>query len=196
MTLPTDFYPTPAHDLANVLTTGHALAKLTALPHPWPEHEDLEGMGVGVCKSPTAIPTLANDSLLTSVRGRWRMPRALTRSDFERTFRAKEHAATFESVLALVRAGTWSTQAAMARHYGKPAYWVRSLMWCALREHCVTDYATWQRYFTERPKRSATNRKRRTPTYKASPSDAGASEPFRLPDLDAEDLDQQPSTKE
>lgn len=112
-----------------------------------------------------AIPTLEKDTLLSGVCGHWKMPKALRREDFERTFRMQARAeVSLEDVLARLRAGTeWNTPADMARHFGKPAYWVRSLMWCALREKLVQDYKTWQSWF---PKKRQSRSK---------PSDAGAS---------------------
>lgn len=165
------FYHTLAETMGRVLTTGpERTARLAAIPDAWEEE-----LVVGT----PHIPTQDHDPLLSSARGRWRMPLALQRKDFEAIFAMKERRVVpVEEVLADLRAGKFSTAAAMARYYGKPSSWVGSFMWFCLREKLVTDTATFHNYFLKRP---ATKKPRQR---KPKPVHSGTAEPFRLPSLD------------
>ncbi len=77
------------------------------------------------------------DPLLSSVRGRWRMPASLQPADFAASFRVVEPSATFNSVLARLRAGEWRTPASFARHWNMPSYKAESLMYCLLRHKLI-----------------------------------------------------------
>lgn len=127
------------------------------------------------------IPTLDHDTLIAGVRrGHWRMPPALQRQDFARTFRAKDHAATFDSVLAKIRAGHFRTAGELARWAGKPHNWTGSLMWLCIREKIVSDTATWHSYFPNRRKTHGARRQHR-------PMRSLDAYTFSLPPLDDSD---------
>lgn len=169
------FYSTElVETLSNVLQCGNAGKLLQGLPEPWPEEVRptppqtqppvtlLDTLTTVKPYGADNIPTLdGSDSLLASVRVRWRRPKALQRKDFELVFRCQARAVvTLEDVLARLRAGIFNTQADLARYYGKQPYWVSSLMYCCLREGLVEDMKTWQAYFPK--KRPSLSRKVRS----------------------------------
>jgi hypothetical protein len=192
-------------ELANVLTTGENWKAMQAIPDPWEEEEPLHSAppppplprdepsedtawmtkgGPLVVGGAAAIPTQDHDSLLSSVRGRWKRPLTLQRKDFEARFAMKERRVVpVEEVLADLRAGKHATVAAMARYYGKPSSWIGcSFMWFLIREKLVSDTATFHGYFPKRP--ASKNPRQRMPKPSTQPS--GSPEPFRLPSLDDE----------
>lgn len=179
------FYDTLAVDIGRVLTTGpKAEEALNALERWEPSQGTTGGDEGNPSEIPTgvdAIPTLNHDALLASARGRWRMPIALQRQDFEAVFRMKAGVAvSVEDVLATIHAGTFQTAASLARFYGKRHSWVNSLMWFCLREKLVSDTATWHAYFPKRPPTKKPRQRKHKPTY------SGPVEPFTLPPLDEE----------
>ncbi len=103
---------------------------------------------------------------------------ARRREAFERTFRATEQEATFDSVLARIRAGHWETPTSLARYFGKEYSWTKSLMCCGIREQAVADYPTWRSYFTQHPRLPRPITATTTPPHTPVP--------FRVPPLDGE----------
>jgi hypothetical protein len=185
-------------ELANVLTTGENWKAMQALPDPWEEEpphsapppplppaEDTAWMIKGgplVVGGAAAIPTQDHDTLLDSLRGRWKRPLTLQRKDFEARFAMKERRVVpVEEVLADLRAGKHATVAAMARYFGKPSSWVGSFMWFLIREKLVSDTATFHGYFHKRPASKKPRQRKAEPVHS---SPVNAAEPFRLPSLD------------
>lgn len=151
-----------AGDLATVLCTGHAGRLLDALPAPWPEDtpsptatpysDDLGQFllkgGPLVVGGSKAIPTAEHDTLLDSVRGRWRRPLTLQRKDFETTFASRERRVVpVEEVLADLRAGKFQTAASLARYYDKAHSWTGSLKWFLLRNELLNNTGEWDKFF-------------------------------------------------
>lgn len=180
------FYSELAVDPGRVLTTGpKANAMLDALEEPW----------TGDDPTP-ATPTLDHDPLLSSARGRWRMPLTLQRADFERTFAMKERrVVTAEEVLADLRAEKFATPAAMARYYGKRHNWTGSLMWFCIREKLVNNTGEWGTLFPKRPAAKKQRQSKATQRSNAPATQGSASltaqerltQPFSLPPLDGEE---------
>lgn len=155
---------------------GRFVEVTMTLPAPAP----LSPLSLRGSEGAAAIPTLEHDTLLASARGRWRMPPALQRRDFERVFQAKDRTASFDSTLARIRAGHFRTAGALARYFGKAHSWTGSLMWLCLREKLVSDTATWHSYFPNRPKTRGLRRRQK-------PARSFASYTFSLPPLDDDD---------
>lgn len=162
--MPTESPETPA----NVLCCGDAGKPRSDASTSFEDRQAEVSAHTAPLKTPTikpsgaaAIPTLDADSLLASVRGRWRHPPTLQRKDFEAVFRQQARAVVpLDEVLAQLRAGSFNTQADFAKYYGKAPSWTRSLMWCCLRDGLVADVKTWKAYF---PKKRRTTPKREPP---------------------------------
>ena len=90
------------------------------------------------------------DPLLSSVRGRWRMPGALTEDDFLRAFIAVDPRLNLAEVLARLRAGSWRTPSAFARYFRKPASWAMSFKFFLKRAGYIANHDEFYNLFPAR----------------------------------------------
>jgi hypothetical protein len=94
------------------------------------------------------------DTLLSSVRGRWRMPPPWSRESFESIFGER-----LEVTLGKIKVKTWTTPNMMAKPYRRQPSWITtSLRWCLVREGLLTsddDFLGW--FPLSKKKRSSSN---------------------------------------
>lgn len=90
------------------------------------------------------------DNVLSSVRGRWRRPPALTEEDFLQTFLAVDNANTFASVMARLRQGEWRTPTSFARYFRKHPNWSQSFKYFLKRTGQITHYDEFYNLFPAR----------------------------------------------
>ena len=92
----------------------------------------------------------APDNVLSSVRGRWRMPSALTEEDFLRTFQAVDPSNTFASVLERLKQGEWRYPTSFAKAFNRTANWAMSVKYFLKRAGYIQTHDDFYNYFPAR----------------------------------------------